>query len=76
MAAATEVLFAQFAAALNQELAACGATFRVDHRRPETAGMLQLCDRDGRAIGMLPDHADAAIILAVERLRVATGAGE
>lgn len=60
-----ESLFLEFAEALNGELAVLNATVRIEPRRPD-GDMMMLIDEAGRPLGEVPDHADAATLLAFE----------
>lgn len=64
----TGVFYSAFAAALNDELAAIGCRLRVDDTVPDQDGAMLLRDTHGRALGLVPEQADAPSLLAFERI--------
>jgi hypothetical protein len=62
------ILFHQFAAALNRELATLGSTLRVAGDVVPPRGTMMLQDAGGRDLGPIPDHVDAETIRAFEAM--------
>lgn len=67
----SDPIFREFCGALNAELAALGCKLHISEQDPGTDETMLLLAADGRELGWLPDHSDALVIAALEKILAA-----
>ena len=71
--ASQDQLSSDFRSALNAELAASGCRLQFAEATPERGRDMLLLAADGSELGWIPDHSDAPVIAAFERILTKVG---